>query len=508
LRYCAVVLKITAVAEDPRHVEADVLVVPVFKGGIEGPGVAPLLAAVGLDTFPVTPSFRGDVDQHLLLAAPGLASAAVLLVGLGRMDESDAERLRRAAGCAARAVAPFERVATTLAEVHATPAAVEAVATGFHLGAYADRRFRSAQGRASGASGSGPQTDGGSRLREVVVLTPSSGLDEARGVLERAAVYARAAIAARDLVNTPPDRKRPPDLAAALAELAEGCCEVSVRDETDLARKGFGGILGVGRGSAAPPRLVELRYRPPAPLGHVVLVGKGITFDTGGLSKKTTEQMSEMKSDMAGAAAVAATCSVLRDLGVRLAVTALLPLAENAVGADAQRPDDVLTLYGGTTVEVRDTDAEGRLVLADALAYATTLEPDAIVDLATLTGSAITAVGRYAAAVMGDDELVASLRAAAGVVGEPLWPLPLWPQLEQLLDTPIADVNNTGDGAGGGAIMGGLFLQRFVGDVPWAHLDIAGPAFLPASLAAGYLPAGATGYGVRTLLAWLQRRAE
>jgi leucyl aminopeptidase len=292
--------------------------------------------------------------------------------------------------------------------------------------------------------------------------------------------------------------------------LTERCCDVLVHDHDALAASGFGGLLAVSRGSANPPRLVELRYRPPNPLGHVVLVGKGITFDTGGLSLKRGDAMNQMKGDMAGAAAVAAACSVLDDLGVRLEVTGLLPLAENMPGGDAQRPGDVVTIRGGTTVEVRDTDAEGRLVLADALTLARDLEPDAIVDLATLTGASRAAVGTYAAAALGnDDDLLDAVLTAAEVAGEDLWPLPLWPRLEPLLDSAVADsVDTAGAAAGGGAIVAGLFLRRFVGDVPWVHVDMSGPALLSRDRAEGYFPAGGTGFGVRTLLAWLERRGE
>jgi leucyl aminopeptidase len=381
--------------------------------------------------------------------------------------------------------------------VHPSVANVQAVAEGFQLGAYSDRRFRSDPGKDA------------PRLREVVVLVPSTRLEAAQAAIRRAAVYARATCTARDLVNLPPDRKRPPELAAIVADQARGDCDVDILDEERLAREGFGGLLAVGRGSSAPPRLVVLRHRPAAPMGHVVLAGKGITFDSGGLSLKRGGHMDEMKSDMAGAAAVAAACAALSELEVRLEVTGLLALAENMPGDDAQRPDDIVTIHGGTTVEVRDTDAEGRLVLADALDYARGLRPDAIVDLATLTGSVIGALGRYAAAAMGTDEdLLDSLQRAARVSGELLWPLPLWPDLERFLDSPVADLNNTGDGPGGGPIVGGLFLKRFVGDVPWVHIDLAGPAFLPRSLACHYLPAGGTGYGVRTLLAWLERRGS
>lgn len=487
-------LSITVSDTDPLQVDADLLVVPVFKGGIEGPGTAAVLSALQLQTLPTTPEFRGDIGQSLLLSTPDLPVSGVLLVGLGRMDATDFDRLRRAAAVAARAARGARRVATTLAQVHADASAVAAVAEGFWLGSYHDGRFRS-------------DDEDPPRLEEVSLLVASSSAARAEEAVASARTYATATAAARDLVNLPPDRKRPEALAARVVDLIGDSCEVDVLDEQQLAERGFGGMIAVGRGSSAPPRFVEVRYRPENPLGHAVLVGKGITFDTGGLSLKRGPYMATMKSDMAGAAAVAATCSVLKALDVRLDVTGLLALAENMPGADAQRPGDIITMYGGTTVEVLDTDAEGRLVLGDALAYGAEMEPDAMVDLATLTGTAIHAVGTYAAALMStDDDLVTALRAAADVAGEPLWPLPLWPDLERFLDTPVADMNNTADGPGGGSITAGLFLKRFAGDIPWAHLDIAGPAFMTPELATHYLTAGGTGFGVRTLLAWLERR--
>jgi leucyl aminopeptidase len=488
------VLTVSVTDTDLLQVTADLLVVPVFKGGIEGPGTAALLTALGLDNLPRTPDFRGDIGQSLMVSSPGLNVSGVLLVGLGRMDATDAGRLRHAAGVAARAARNVERVATTLAQVDADAATAAAVAEGFWLGSYADARFRS-----------DPQP---ARLAQVELLVASSQQQRATDAVARAETYARATIAARDLVNLPPDRKRPADLADAITDLVSASCEVEVHDELQLEDRGFGGLLAVGRGSSAPPRLVEIRYRPDNPLGHAVLVGKGITFDSGGLSLKRGTSMATMKSDMAGAAAVAAVCSALAELDVRLEVTGLCALAENMPGADAQRPGDIITIHGGLTVEVLDTDAEGRLVLADALQYGASLEPDAMVDLATLTGSAISAVGTYAAALMSnDDDLTTALRRAADVAGEAVWPLPLWTDLERFLDSPVADINNTADGPGAGTITAGLFLQRFVGDVPWAHLDIAGPAFLSSELSTSYLPAGGTGFGVRTLLAWLERRA-
>jgi leucyl aminopeptidase len=492
-------LKLTATAGAARDVECDLLVVPVLKGGIEGPGAAEVLADLGIAKLPVTPDFRGDIGEHLLLSAPGIACGGLLVVGLGRMDAVTPEQLRRAAAVAAAAASGVRSIATTLAAVHPSRASIEAIGEGLLLGSHVDRRFRSSDAQPS------------SRLRDAAVLVPSSRVSEAGLALRTARVYAGATIAARELVNLPPNAKTPQLLAEAIGDLAGSCCDVTVLGAEELAAQGYGGVLAVGRGSANPPRLVELRYRPAKPMGHVALVGKGITFDSGGLSLKSSQQMRDMKSDMAGAAAVAAVCSALSDIGVRLDVTAFLPLAENLPGSDAQRPDDVITHHGGITVEVRDTDAEGRLLLADALHAASELEPDAIVDVATLTGTAISALGRYAAPIMSTDEdLLSSLRTAAEVAGESLWPLPLWEDLEEFLRSPVADLRNVGDDArtdpGGHAITAALFLRRFVGEVPWAHLDIAGPAFLAPELARHHMPAGGTGFGVRTLLAWLERR--
>ena len=476
--------------------EADLLVVPVFKGAIGGPGSNTVLDALGMERVPVTPSFRGDVGQHLLLAASEPTYAMVMLVGLGRMDEVDNERLRRAAGVAGRHTRA-RRVVTTLAEVHPTPASVMAVAEGFTLGGHEEHRFRSPAG----------QRDEGSHTERLDILVPSTILDGATRAIALAGVYAEAQIATRRLVDCPPDRKRPAALAAAITDLVDGRCEVAVRDEAWLAEHGFGALTAVGAGSTAPPRLVELHYRPEDPLETVALLGKGITFDSGGLSLKRDDGMRGMKADMAGAATIASVCAHLAATASRIEVVGLLGLAENMPSGTALRPGDVVTAYDGTTIEVLDTDAEGRLVLADLLGRAGELDADAIVDCATLTGSAISALGHYNAAVMGtDDTLVEALVRAGETVGETYWRLPLTREYDRFLDSPVADSNNTGDGPGGGAITAGLFLRRFAGDARWAHLDIAGPAFLSKELSRDYLPEGGTGFGTRMLLAWLSGR--
>ncbi len=316
---------------------------------------------------------------------------------------------------------------------------------------------------------------------------------------------ARATALARDLVNTPP-RELSPD---ALAKAAASACtdlEVRVRDDAALREEGFGGLCGVGQGSSRPPRLVEITYDGGGGR-HVVLVGKGITFDTGGLSLKPTASMLDMKSDMGGAAAVLGAVRAAADLQLPVKVTALLALAENMPSGDALRPGDVLTQYGGRTVEVLNTDAEGRLVLADALAYAdTVLAADVVVDVATLTGAMPVALGKRIAGLFSDDDaLSAALEAAADVSGERLWRMPIVDDYRQALDSPVADLRNIGDPKrklGGGAITAALFLREFTGGRSWAHLDIAGPA-----MAGGddeELTKGGTGYGVRLLTAWLQ----
>jgi leucyl aminopeptidase len=313
----------------------------------------------------------------------------------------------------------------------------------------------------------------------------------------------------RDLVNTPPGDKRPPVLAEKAAAVGEAAgLTVNILDEDALAEGGFGGILGVGQGSSAPPRLVELTYDPEGASGHVVLVGKGITFDSGGLSLKPANSMMTMKMDMAGAASVLGVMSVLGDLGVTVKVTGLMALAENMPSGEATRVSDVLTHRGGKTVEVMNTDAEGRLVLGDALAYATEMEPDAIIDLATLTGAQIVALGNRIAGLMGNNPaLVEEIKSAATTAGEQMWELPLPDEYEDHMRSEVADFRNIGKPMQAGTIIGGLYLRKFVGDTPWAHLDIAGPAFSEEG-DGWYTPKGGTGMGVRTLIALLSARSE
>ena len=337
-----------------------------------------------------------------------------------------------------------------------------------------------------------------------------AGTGDATAV-DRAVVRARAQLVARGLAATPSNTKNPAWLAGRARALARRTgLEVQVWDERRLRSGGFGGILAVGQGSATPPRLVRLDHEPPgatASTPRVVLVGKGITFDTGGLQVKPVDGMVGMKTDMSGAAIVLAVLSACRELAVPVRVTGLLAIAENAFGGGSYRPGDVITHYGGRTVEIGNTDAEGRLVLADALAYADAeLDPTWLVDIATLTGAARIALGRSVAPVFSTHAgLTDALVAAGATTGETLWPMPLPDTYRRALDSDVADLNHISAGGGPGAVTAALFLREFVGERRWAHLDIAGTG--RSDVDAGISAKGATGFGTRLLLRWLEEMA-
>jgi leucyl aminopeptidase len=460
-----------------------------------------LAAAVGLEIAAVLAALHvtgkaGDVARVPLTL--GGRTVLAMFVGAGGHDRADADALRRAAAVAARNAT--KDAALAMAVPGDVAGAVDdedrarVMAEGLGLGAYAYTPYRTKQADMPSL--------------ESIVLVAGEGVDAeavARGV-RRGRAVAEATNAARDLVNTPPAFKRPPDLAARVADLAAaGGLTARVHTETELAEGGFGGLIGVGRGSATQPRLVELSYvGEGAGDAHVVLVGKGITFDSGGLSLKPSESMATMKSDMSGAAAVAGAMLAAASLELPVRVTGLLALAENMPSGDATRVSDVLTHRNGTTVEVLNTDAEGRLVLADALAYGQELEPTAMIDLATLTGGQVVALGNRIAAIMGtDDDLLSALQSAGDAAGERLWRLPLAEEYRDHLKSEVADLKNIGRPREAQSIVAALFLKEFTGEVPWAHLDIAGPAFDDSGDGA-LIPKGATGFGVRTLVRYLE----
>lgn len=396
-----------------------------------------------------------------------------------------------AAGRAATAASTLPQCSCDVAPgIPADPAeTLAAVAEGFGLAAYRFERYKS-----SAEPG----------LAEVTLLVDGARAAQAMlPALRRAEVAVRATLYARDLVNEPASSLGPADLAAEAARLAgERGLQFEVVEGEALEVLGFGAVLAVGGGSATPPRLVTVRYRPAGARAHVVLVGKGVTFDSGGLDLKRGASMEGMKDDMAGAATVLAVLGAAAELGLPVAVTGLLPLVENMPSGAAMRPGDVVRARNGTTIEIYDTDAEGRLSLSDALALAAEAEPDAIVDVATLTGSAVAGLGPACTAVLSNTPALASrILAAAARAGETAWELPLVEDYRRFLNSDVADLRNATEHPGD-VIQAALFLREFVAGRPWAHLDVAGPATLKE--ASYYQPKGATGCMVRTLLDLLE----
>ncbi len=428
------------------------------------------------------------------LVVPGDGGTSTVFVGLGPAESVDASVVRRAAAAVARATTRSERlvldVVDRLPEEVDRASATAALAEGVLLGAYTFDAHR----------GSPPPA----KLRTVrVVAASGAGIAAA---LSRGEAIAEAVCWARDLVNEPGGSMTPKQVASAVRSMGRRAgLKVSVLDEAAIRKAGMGGLLGVNRGSEQPPRFVKVSYVPAgASGGTVALVGKGITFDSGGLSIKPATGMMTMKDDMAGGAAVLAAMSVLPALEVGVTVHAYVPLTDNMTGGDATRPGDILTICDGTTVEVLNTDAEGRLVLADALVTALRDEPDAVIDLATLTGACMVALGRGVAGLMGrGDGWLEQVEAAAARTGEPVWRLPLPDDMRPQIDSKVADLKNISSVPYGGALIAGLFLREFVGDdVPWAHVDIAGPAWTDD--ASHDVSAGGTGFGVRLLVDLLQ----
>jgi len=489
---------LSPLAGDAEGLPADVLVLGVQKTDAgpllltDDPGFAGVAAA--LPQLGAT----GAADELRRLPAVEGSSTPIALIGLGK--EVTADSLRSAAGAAARQLLGIERLALALPA--SSPAEAQAVLEGAGIGAYAYTPYRVAT------------LDATKTPASVVVAHVGDGLaDEATAA--RASAIVTAIHQVRDLVNMPPSDLYPETLADAAVALADGLpVQVEVLDVAALQAGGFGGILGVGLGSSRGPRLAVVRYAPEGAQRHLALVGKGITFDSGGLSLKPAASMVGMKYDMTGAATVLAVTLAAARLKLPVRITAWMCIAENLPSGTAARPNDVLRIRGGKTVEVLNTDAEGRLVLADGLVAASEEHPDAIVDVATLTGGARVSMGERYVPVMGDDALVARTIAAGAAVGEPIWHMPLPPELRSVLDSDVADIANARTGnPNGGMLVAAHFLKYFVGTVahegtdekdaaqiPWAHLDIAGAANNAGS-PHGEVGKGPTGATVRTLIA-------
>ncbi|MEY4985323.1 MAG: hypothetical protein RLZZ359_209 [Actinomycetota bacterium] len=442
------------------------------------------LAALNLGSLGVS------AVRERITRIPGPAGAVFALVGLGDKP-LNADTLRALAGAASRELSEFESVVIDLP--HESAAELFAIAEGFALGAYRFDAYKSQVKKPAPKS-------------QVVDLVSSFKLSA--DSVKQITVTAKAVNLTRDLVNTPANDLYPESMVKHAQKHAKGQqLSVEIWDEKKLKAGGFGGLVAVGSGSSRPPRLVKISYAPKGVKRHVALVGKGITFDTGGLSLKPAEAMVGMKYDMTGAASVLTTMVAIANLGLKVKVTGWLCLAENMPSGTAQRPNDIIKARNGKTIEVLNTDAEGRLVLADGLSAASEEKPDLLVDVATLTGAAVIALGDRYAGLMGDENAINQVASAAKNVGELVWPMPLPEELRPLLNSDIADIANVKIGnRAGGMLVGGHFLQEFIGEskvkgtpIPWAHIDIAGPSD-NSGAAYGYTPKGATGNIVRTLI--------
>lgn len=495
----------------PRRAAAStVLIVPVVSTGEDdkpGAAVASAEPFLSSDTVAEIESglaaleATGGAEQVHRLVVDSLPVSSVLTVGLGKPQaEWPADTIRRAAGVAARSLGKTESVFTTLAELPGEGIA-SAVVEGLILGSYRFTEFRSDK--------TAPKDQG---LRKITVLATAK---DAKKDAAHGAAVATAVATARDFVNTPPSHLFPAEFAKRARALGESVgLEVEVLDDKALQKGGYGGIIGVGQGSSRPPRLVRLIHRgsklakKPKQAKRVALVGKGVTFDTGGISIKPAAGMHHMTSDMGGAAAVIATVALAAQLGLPIDVIATVPMAENMPSATAQRPGDVLTQYGGITVEVQNTDAEGRLILADAIVRACEDNPDYLIETSTLTGAQTVALGARIPGVMGSDEFRDRVAAISQKVGENGWPMPLPDELKEDLKSTVADLSNISGQRFAGMLVAGVFLREFVAEgVNWAHLDVAGPAFNTGS-PWGYSPKGSTGVPTRTMFAVLEDIAE
>jgi leucyl aminopeptidase len=413
--------------------------------------------------------------------------ARVLVAGLGKREELDPERLRIVAALVAKEAGRLKAgsVAWALPEGDDPDALAEGLVTGTILGAYRFDRFKSGD----------PEDPGPPALDSLTLLAP----EEVATAAEAARVCAEAQNRARDLQSLPSNVATPSFLAARAEEIAAGhdAVAVEVLGRAEIAAKKMGGLVAVSQGSAEDPKLIVLRYRGGGSGGTLGLVGKGVTFDTGGISLKSAAGMQEMKMDMSGAAAVIETVGAVAELGLEIELVAVVPATENMPSGTAIKPGDIVTQYSGKTVEINNTDAEGRLILADALAYAIELGAERVVDIATLTGAVMIALGStYAGLVSNDDELAATIEGVGRETGELAWRLPLHPEYKALMKGTVADLTNAAPKRKAGTITAASFLREFVGETPWAHVDIAGTSW---DVGRAYTGKDASGFGVRLL---------
>jgi leucyl aminopeptidase len=482
----------------PGQCACDLLALPVTQPGTLHGEAADVDRAVNgrLGEVAKAEGFSGKPNRTVLLHTPDRPAKRILLVGIGQ--DSTPESLRRYSAVSIRRARDLRAARVVLAASTdgegggpTSNAVVRAIAEGAGLGAYKFDHYR--------------KSENGVEIADVTVAARRGDREALDRALRVADLAVRATCQARDLVNEPSNVLTP----TALAEIARSVAasaglEFRVIDLEEAQAMGMGLFAAVAQGSAQPPKFIVLDYRPAGASRTVALVGKGITFDSGGLSIKTAGGMKTMKGDMAGAATVIAAMGVLRDLGVAARVVGIAAATENMISGAAMRPGDIVRGLSGLTVEITNTDAEGRLVLADGLAYAVRAGADELIDVATLTGACVVALGDWTAGVMGNNQpLVDRLLRAAAVAGEQVWQLPLYDEFLETMRGEITDLRNTASGREGGAERAAAFLGEFVGGHPWAHLDIAGPAFAETAPPAPYMPTGGTGFGVRTLLEYL-----
>ncbi|MEA2520708.1 MAG: leucyl aminopeptidase [Actinomycetota bacterium] len=479
-------------SEPAGAVAVGVAILPMFEGGGAGSGVTKALAK----SYAAAHLTGKDGEKLLVVGAAGFAADAVLLLGCGKEADFTVTAIRRALGLAAPDVRAFGSVATTFPMTLGAKdaaASVAAAAEGLALGSYRFTEYKT--------------TGDKDALKKVVVLGSSRwDTKAASAAVKRAAIVAEAQCWARDLVNTPAGDMPPAQIAIEAQKMAKPVgLTCKVWSDAQLIAGGFGGIIGVGKGSANPPRMIELTYTGAGKQTPIALTGKGIAFDSGGLSLKDPKSMENMKEDMGGAASILGTMKAIAQLKPKINAIAAIPCSENMPGGHAQHPGDVIRHRGGKTSEVLNTDAEGRLVLADSLAYLAEKKPQLIIDTATLTGACMVALGNDVAGAFGnDDALTREVVDAGNAVDEPMWQLPLYRDYRRLIDSNVADIKNIGDRYGG-AITAALFLAEFVGDIPWVHLDIAGPGFAEKTTALA--ARGATGVPVRALVKFVMDRA-
>ena len=498
-------MRVKASDADPTAVQADVLLVPYFQEG----GLDPLAAAADAALDGLIGRMRADHEvtgafaKSAVVASAGrLGAARVVVLGLGRPRGLDGYRLRNALQFAVRDTRRFSaRLAVVVdralvAALEASDpvqgelaAVARAVAEGVALGNYHLAALRT--GEDAGA------------VEELTVIGLGTGSEVAEALAE-GAMMAAATNRTRELQWSPANRLTPAQLAQEAERVAaDHRLELEILERPEMERLGMGALLAVARGSHEPPRLVSLRYRPKAaskPGQVLALVGKGITFDTGGISLKSNPGMSDMKADMSGAAAVIETMALIAQMGAPIEVIAVAALTENMPGGGAIKPGDVVSAMNGKTIEINNTDAEGRLVLADGLGFAAARGATHLVDVATLTGGVVVALGQSITAAMGTSpELISQLRRAGALAGERIWELPLYPEYEVALISDIADMQNTSGTSGASSINGGVFLREFAGELPWVHLDIAGSAYHTESLWKPVVPWGPSGVMTRTL---------